>query len=509
MRKKLLAVAALFTAAFSFQSQAQRYFNPVFTNIGTDANVMYAQNIGVLTGTPKLDTLRMDVYYPMGDTTNARPLVVYLHTGSFLPPIVNGSPTGSRKDTATVEMCKEFARRGYVVAAISYRLGWNPQGNQSQRTGTILNAVYRAMIDAKSAIRFFRKNHAVGGNTWGIDTSRIMLVGQGTGGYAVQAAAYLDKPSELTLAKFIDPTTTPPQPYVVQAIAGNFDGTDSTFLNVPNHVGYSSSFNLAVNMAGALGDSTWMEAGEMPLVAFHSYNDPFAPFNDGVVLVPGTTFQVVEVAGSGVAVRRANRLNNNKVLLDGAFLNSISSNPYQIAALTTNQGDNNLYRMVIDPAVRPQAGPWDYWDSTIVKNITLPGGFSGLTAHNNAMLTNPNMSKAKAMAYIDTVQGYLAPRAVQVLNLPGAVALGVKNGALKNVNLTVYPNPATDQVTISSTTQQPNSVTLTDLTGRVVRNQAFQSAGVNTLSVQGLDKGVYLLKAQYQNGELVQKLIIQ
>ncbi len=507
MKKLLRNLFAVGLVAMASDAMAQRYLQPVFTDIKVDKSIMYGANISVLTGAPKLDTLYMDVYSPNNDTTNKRPLVVYLHTGSFLPPIVNGSPTGSRKDSATVAMCQEFAKRGYVVAAISYRLGWNPQGNQQTRTGTILNAVYRQQIDAKTAIRFFRRNLVEGGNTWGVDTSRIVMVGQGTGGYGAMAAASLTKNSELLLDKFIDFTTTPPQPYVLQGLAGNLDGTDSTFLNVRNHANYSSKFNMAVNMAGALGDSSWMEPGEVPVVAFHSYNDPFAPFNTGIVLVPGTTFQVLEVSGSNNFMNRANRLGNNAVLNDGAFLNAIATNPYQQASLSTSTGVNHLFRMCIAPA-SPQAGPWDFWDSTIVKQIVI-GPFLGSTAHSNSMMTNPNMSKAKSMAYVDTVQGYLAPRMVQVLGLPGKIALSAVSPDLKHVTLSVYPNPVENELNVMVNGEEPVSITLFDISGRVVADKVRNNSNNWNIPVNGFAKGVYILKVRFDKGEMTKKVIVK
>ena len=50
---------------------------------------------------------------------------MYLHTGTFAPIILNNNPTGSRNDYATVKMCERFAKRGYAVANVEYRLGWN------------------------------------------------------------------------------------------------------------------------------------------------------------------------------------------------------------------------------------------------------------------------------------------------------------------------------------------------------------------------------------------------
>lgn len=85
-----------------------------------------------------------------------------------------------------------------------YRLGWNPQSSdQDVRTGTLLNAVYRAIQDAKTSVRFLRENFSVGGNTYKVDTSKVIVGGQGSGGYVAFAYASLDKVSELNLQSLL------------------------------------------------------------------------------------------------------------------------------------------------------------------------------------------------------------------------------------------------------------------------------------------------------------------
>ena len=102
-----------------------------------------------------------------------------LHTGTFLPIIYNGNPTGNRNDIATSRICQSYAKRGYAVANLEYRLGWNPAApTQADRAASLMKAVFRAIQDTKSAVRFFRKDYE-NGNQWGIDTSRIILCGQG------------------------------------------------------------------------------------------------------------------------------------------------------------------------------------------------------------------------------------------------------------------------------------------------------------------------------------------
>ena len=137
MKKNLQFLSLIAATLFAGNAMAQRYVTNSFTNVTVTPNVVYGQNYSVLTGAPVMSDLKLDFYEPTGDTETARPLVIVLHTGSFLPKGLNQSPTGARTDSSIVEMCKEFAKKGYVAAAVGYRMGWNPQGDQDVRTGTI------------------------------------------------------------------------------------------------------------------------------------------------------------------------------------------------------------------------------------------------------------------------------------------------------------------------------------------------------------------------------------
>jgi acetyl esterase/lipase len=193
----------------------ERYVDEVFTNFTQQNNVLYSQNYSVIAASqgipyvptgasPQVPALNFDLYEPAGDTVAERPLVIMLHTGTFLPIIYNGNPTGMRNDVATTNICKSYAKRGYVVANLEYRLGWNPYAaTQEERAASLMKAVYRAMQDTKSAVRFFRKDYA-NGNQWGIDTSRIILCGQGSGGWVALGYATVDKLAEIQLPKFLD-----------------------------------------------------------------------------------------------------------------------------------------------------------------------------------------------------------------------------------------------------------------------------------------------------------------
>ena len=53
----------------------------------------------------------MDIYTPDGDEATDRRVVVLLHTGTFLPAIVNGQATGDKSDNTLVELVLDLLRK--------------------------------------------------------------------------------------------------------------------------------------------------------------------------------------------------------------------------------------------------------------------------------------------------------------------------------------------------------------------------------------------------------------
>ena len=53
--------------------------------------------------------------------------------------------------------------------------------------------------------------------------------------------------------------------------------------------GYSSDFALCCQYGGALGDSSWMNKMEIPVISFHVPSDKFAPCETDVLNVPTLT----------------------------------------------------------------------------------------------------------------------------------------------------------------------------------------------------------------------------
>src|SRR5688572_19714468 len=62
--------------------------------------------------------LFLDFYEPTGDTLTNRPLIVFQFGGGFT--------IGWRSEPVIPQFCDYFAKCGYAVASIDYRLGLNP-----------------------------------------------------------------------------------------------------------------------------------------------------------------------------------------------------------------------------------------------------------------------------------------------------------------------------------------------------------------------------------------------
>jgi len=528
-KSTLFLFAALLFLCFGATAQPHRYLDQVFTTVTKSGPVVYGFNYTVLTISTTGHTLNqplvMDIYQPDGDTQAERPLILYCHTGNFLPWInpatglsVNQSCGGTRTDPAAVEMCTRLAKMGYVVASIDYRLGWRPDlTDELLRRFTLINGAYRGVQDVRTCIRFFRKDVALNGNTYKIDPNRIVVFGQGSGGYLSLNTAALDKYSEILTTsepnKFI--ITVPgigPLPMVIEAYNGDPYGIQTTpgivdalyngatgfpvgdTLYVPNHIGYSSDFNLAVNLGGALGDKAWLDANTPPILSFHVPDDPYAPCGDGLVIVPGVNFPVVNVTGSCGVQPIQKTLGNNDVFELGGLL----SDPLSVFARTINNNQEGFF-----PFLRPasDSAPWE-WNTT-VPNTQLPNGM--------IVPLNCSTNEVTAKSNIDTIMAFYAPRACRALGLdcPG---VSVKAEDLFDASgiLNVQPNPATSEVWFSTDAEHPiQAIELYDLSGRLVRNIRNIENSYYTLQRDGMPNGMYVAKLYFEKGVAAKRIIFE
>jgi hypothetical protein len=469
--KRIFTLITLVTMTCGLQLSAQRYLTEVFSEVTVTPDVTYGMNATVIAytqvGQAIPEALKMDVYEPTGDTETARPLILYFHTGNFLPTPQNGSPSGKRNDLNVVEMCTRLAKMGYVVASCDYRLGWNPVATtQDERVFTLINAAYRGVQDCRTAIRYFRMTEEAMSNPYSINPDKICVWGQGTGGYISFAAATINQYADIAIPKFTRDLEIPPGsgnfvpvPMVIEQVNGDIYGTsvgvnpnDGDTLCYINHPGYSSDFNVMVNMGGACGDSTWVTSEDTPMISFHSPSDPFAPYNVGTVIVPGFNLPVVEVSGSYHVQKIASALNLNASFEMADDANDV----YTQVANGSNDGYYGLYPLNRPANLANDSAPWEWWTSDNPNNAT-------------GLLTNPDMSQAKGELFLDSIQAYAAPRIMCALELPGSPCI-VSVEENQSATFSVYPNPAKDQFVIQGN-EKMNGFVVRNIVGEIVFSQ--------------------------------------
>jgi acetyl esterase/lipase len=195
-----------------------RYRDDVFPNVTKTADVTYGSapnSDGVV------QTLKLDVYEPAGDTISARPAIVWIHGGAFTG--------GDKTSTEIVAEANRFAREGYFNVSINYRLAPSLTGQ----------AIHDAQHDAQAAVRFLRAN----ATQYRVDPNRIATAGTSAGAITALNVAYGSD----------DPGTS-----------GN--------------AGYPSTVGAAVSLSGAVLGPT-IDPGEPPCLLFHGTDDPLVPYS--------------------------------------------------------------------------------------------------------------------------------------------------------------------------------------------------------------------------------------
>ncbi len=561
MKKALLGLCLI---SGGFMSAQIRYHSEVFSQVKVTKDVTFATNVDFLknsnfsnqaqvgadltdlktrvatsqaipakyydpadmTTVVKVSDIKMDIYEPMTDSISDRPLVIYIHTGNFLPPGLNGSPNGIKTDSTAIVTCTKLAKRGFVAISMDYRLGWNPIASGPTgpivRRATLLNAVYRALHDVKQNVRSLKAD-ASSANTYGIDTTQIILYGEGSGGYVALAYATLDKKEETEIPKFVYPGTTDSS-YVQPGLVGDVNGLGG-LLNLYLDNGHSADISFVVNAGGALADTSWMQAGNAPMVSFHCVRDPFAPFGEGTVIVPTTNEDVVDVQGPNVFIPKANAFGNN-----ASYQNFTYNDPITMEA-RSRYGQTYQYRATLQtqitvdanaegmyPVLRPykanlfenEGAPWQWWNpQSAFAQTVVAAGPPPVTAHMASLQSNPTMSPTKGRTYTDTILNYAVPRIMVGLKLAGYMQIGLEEATIAD-KVTLYPNPVVEDLyfAVEDADIKISRLSVTDITGKVVKtfNITRDQNGVN---LADLKAGVYMIELHSNKGTAVKKVIKQ
>jgi acetyl esterase/lipase len=219
------------------------YLTPAF-EVGVEAGVVYAEKDGYWSqgssAGPQLSqvalmrhplSLKMDIYFPEGDGSESRPLLLMMHGGSFL--------FGNREEAGQVAWCRHFASLGYVAASIDYRLGFWPS-----RHG-LLQAEQDALDDADSALAYL-----LGRGDLRIDPARVFAAGTSAGAILALGLAY-------SLYGERPPKGSRPR------------------------LGADFRIRAVGDLWGYVRDLAVLENAHVPILAFQSEQDPVVPFDRG------------------------------------------------------------------------------------------------------------------------------------------------------------------------------------------------------------------------------------
>jgi hypothetical protein len=221
------------------------------------------------------EDLKLDLFEPAGDTLAKRPLVLFAFGGGFL--------VGSKEDADIQGVCDTLAGKGYVAAAINYRLGLN-----AADAGSAERAVWRGAQDYSAAIRYF-KEYA---DSFRIDTNYIFAGGVSAGSFSLlhcQYATDAQRPASTYASSF--------------PLAPDLGCKDCS----GNNYAHTSSVKAAINCWGAIGDTLWIDGQDsVPLLSFHGDLDAIVPYGYGFPFTAILTLP--RVYGSSLIEDRMNHL---------------------------------------------------------------------------------------------------------------------------------------------------------------------------------------------------------
>ena len=285
MKKLILLITSLLISNFIFSQCNGRYETEIFSSV-SDTTVNYSD---VYTD----NAHEMDIYTPDGDTETNRPLIIFIHGGTFI--------AGDKANSDCVDFCKTFAKMGYVTASVNYRIA--NAGLFFSQESIQYETVLKAVADVKGAIRYFRYDYATV-NSYNIDTNTIFVGGSSAGAITAIHLAYIDDISDLASAS----TTID-----LQLLANNNGGIDGDV----GYSLYSSQVNGVISFAGGIHNINWIDGDDEPLVSIQGDNDGTVDYNCNQAA--GGLIDLI-LCGSGEMHPQANTVNiiNDHLLLSGS-----------------------------------------------------------------------------------------------------------------------------------------------------------------------------------------------
>jgi hypothetical protein len=432
-------------------------------------NLEYGTSIN-FNGNP--EALTLDLYSPICDNINEtakRPLLIWIHGGAFLD--------GSKNDPSIVDLCIQFAKRGYTTASINYRKGF--VSNSTAFSCNYPNypcvfaadaaewerAYYRAVQDGKGALRYLVNRN----EQYNIDTQNIFMAGESAGAFLAMGVTLLDHESERPPSTYQIANVPLPHPStqscvynVNQQFTGNgvtrpdlggFEGTIE-----PTEIDYT--IKAAGNMYGAmLSDLLAYNNPEKPkpgIYNFHRPCDPVVPIDSGNVY-----------AG-----------------LSWCFTNGYGC--FGISNTTTVYGSRTIHNWNLDNG-------YGYPMQSEFTNVEFPYNYLFGPGSCADQINNPCHAYDNKTLRENNLADFFAPYInTNPICLPSEVT-GFETENLL-ANLQVFPNPAGSSINIALNQNSTFTFELFNLVGQSVLTEQTQFNQNYSISVAHLNRGIYFMR---------------
>jgi dienelactone hydrolase len=416
----------------------------------------------------------LDLYKPIGDNNLNRPLLVLVHGGAWI--------AGSRNEQEIQLLAKWYAKFGYVVASVSYRLGFHPSTGNGSNTATcplvtaesncvypadsaeMVRALYRAMQDVKGAIRYL-KGRAVEDS---VCVSNVFLAGVSAGGFNALAAAMLDVDSEKpNLAGSLSPA---PGPATTLGYCHNYFNLQG------------SNISLSRPDLGSID-------GEIALNGFNSRVKGIANYYGGMME------NLLELSNGPLPALYLFHQTNDVVVACN-YTRLLGEFSFGCLAPLGFLGCQQIWNT---PRAYGSCGI-----QALIVNNNYPIQFTADIVQNggpNCLADPPGHSLLSIYQRAKNAATFFAPL---IAEDSSCLTTGVNN---VQRSFSIQPNPTTNWFSVLSS-DAPASLHVFNLEGRMVFAASQEALEANTFQVDHLLAGVYYITLQQKNGaKFTQKLL--